>query len=766
MGRKRDRTGRRWRWATILALFLAGLLLDAWLQARPGAEVDVGGRDLGYVEGFSAKEAGAEGTYRWMEGRGTLHLGPVQAGRPLLLRLRMASGRPPDFPWPQLQVEVDGRTRTSFPLAPGLSEYALLLPPESLHNGELVVELAVETFREVEPPNRSLGLLMDRARLEVLDGRWDGVGWTVPRPAYTLVGAAIALLIWALGGTFGVAWVLGASSLALAALLTLAFPQNVLQAGPTLAVLSLLAALTAGLLRLLSPHWKAWARRLGEKAHGVLLLVFFLGLLLAFTPSLAADGIQYYAYLRSLAMDGDLHFANEFSPELAAHFSHVPSGLSRREAWTETGYVKNFASVGPAIVWSPFFGLGHLLALGGRALGWPWTTDGYSEPYIALIGFSSALSALVTLLLGYDLVRRLYGPSLGLLATVATFLGTTLFYYAFYEPDFAHALASCGVTLFLYLWVRHWGKRGPAQWFCLGLAGGFMTTLYWVNALFLLLPAGEMLGEVLQVFREPAARRRRSLARLVGGGLLFAGAALLAFSPQMIAWKIIFGRFLTQPQEGFATPAGFAPLQLLFSPLHGLLPWTPLAVLGMVGLFFLARERRPWGIWVLLALALYFGYNATLESWHGGGTFGLRRLTNAFPFFLLGVAALLERLRRRQAALSVLAAWLPVFWSGMVLLRFLTYALPHHPAELSQLSLEEFLFAPTNMPLERLPEALQTAFFPRWIRDLATLPRPASLLYGLVLLFLFGGMTLLVGWLLRRWLEGKKRPTSAKGRPA
>ena len=57
-----------------------------------------------------------------------------------------------------------------------------------------------------------------------------------------------------------------------------------------------------------------------------------------------------------------------------------------------------------------------------------------------------------------------------------------------------------------------------------------MTTLYWVNALFLLLPAGEVLGEVQRIFREPAARRRQSLARLVGGGLLFGGAALLALS--------------------------------------------------------------------------------------------------------------------------------------------------------------------------------------------------------------------------------------------
>lgn len=749
MGRKRNRAGRWWRWGALVFLLVAGLLLDAFLQARPAAELDIGGRDLGYLEGFSVKEVGERGTYRWMGGRGILYLGPVQAGRPVLLRLRLASGRPPEAPWPPLQVRVESRTWAVFPLSPTSAEYALLLPPETLH-GKVAAELVIETFREGEPPYRDLGLLAESARLETLGGRWK---WEMPRPAYTLVGAAVALLTWALGASFGPAWVLGAVSLALAAALMSAFPEEVLRAGPTLAVLFLLAAIIAGLLRLLSPRWKVWACRLGEQSPRILLLVFFLGLFLAFVPGLDADGVQYYAYLRSLAFDGDLHFANEFSPEMAALFPHVPSGLTRREAWTETGHVKNFASVGPAIVWAPFFAVGHLLALGGRALGLPWTTDGYSEPYLVLIGFASALSALVSLLLGYDLVRRLYGPALGLLATVATFLGTSLFYYAFYKPDFAHALASCGVMLFLYLWVRHWGKRTSLQWFYLGLAAGFMSTLYWIDALFALLPAGEIFREAVRIFREPAVRRIRSLGRLAGNALLFGGGALLAFSPQMVAWKIIFGHFLTQPQEGFATPVGFAPLELLFSPLHGLLPWTPLAFLGMVGLFFLAREKRPWGIWVLLGLALYFGYNATLESWHGGGTFGLRRLTNAFPFFLLGVAALLEQLRRRRAESAVAVALLPTFWSGMVLLRFLTYLLPHHPAELAQLSLDEFFFAPTNMPLERLPEVLQTAFFVRWAEHMGDF-WPAYLLYGLVLVVLFGGITLLVWRALVRRLAG------------
>jgi hypothetical protein len=540
------------------------------------------------------------------------------------------------------------------------------------------------------------------------------------------------------------------------------------------AVLRVLAAAVAGALRLLGRRWEQWASWLGERAIAVLLAIFLLTMLTSFFPHIEADGIEYYAYIRSLAFDGDLHFSNELS--INTPFPHVPYGLGAKK--TPTGYEPNFASVGPAIVWTPFFAVGHLLALGGHALGLPWTLDGYSEPYVVLICFGSTLSALVTLLLGYDLVRRLYGRALGLWATVATFFGTTLFYYAFYKPDFAHALAACAVTAFVSLWVRTFGRRTLVQWLWLGLAAGFMTTLYWIDALFCVLPALELGWEAVRIFTTKGTKDRealqrpdhaaRALSRLFLRGVAFAGTFLVAFAPQMIVWKIIYGDWFTVPQEGFATPSGFAGLELLLSPLHGLLPWTPLAVVGMVGLLWLAWEKRPWGTMVLAGMVVFFLYNATLGSWHGGGYFGLRRLTNAFPFFLLGLAALLDRLRRwRPAALpsagriaSVVVALLPTFWGLVVLLRYLAYTIPHYPLELEGLSLGEFLLAPDNIPLARIPEVLRLSFFVQWVVRLGERFRPADLVYGVLLIALFA----VSAWGVWRGMTRRRGDRATRGR--
>src|SRR5258708_39515324 len=82
------------------------------------------------------------------------------------------------------------------------------------------------------------------------------------------------------------------------------------------------------------------------------------------------DGLGYYAWLRSLLVDGDWSFDNEFD-EHNALADCVPPPHWR----TELGYRKNIWSVGPACVWSLtivrlHYGLQALNHLGG------WCTAG------------------------------------------------------------------------------------------------------------------------------------------------------------------------------------------------------------------------------------------------------------------------------------------------------------------------------------------------------------------------------------------------------
>ena len=64
----------------------------------------------------------------------------------------------------------------------------------------------------------------------------------------------------------------------------------------------------------------------------------------------------------------------------------------------------------------------------------------------------------------------------------------------------------------------------------------------------MLLPVSTFVRLLIAALRGASAQRRRQLARLWPGARVAAALLVLFFSPRMIAWRLIFGSFLTVPQ--------------------------------------------------------------------------------------------------------------------------------------------------------------------------------------------------------------------------
>src|SRR5258708_12150412 len=84
---------------------------------------------------------------------------------------------------------------------------------------------------------------------------------------------------------------------------------------------------------------------------------------------LQIHGFYYYAYLRSMAFDRDVDLTNDYRllgmGDKAQLFQPTPTGHAQ-SAWT----------IGPAIVWSPFFAVGHVVARRLHAGGAAGAVDG------------------------------------------------------------------------------------------------------------------------------------------------------------------------------------------------------------------------------------------------------------------------------------------------------------------------------------------------------------------------------------------------------
>lgn len=409
------------------------------------------------------------------------------------------------------------------------------------------------------------------------------------------------------------------------------------------------------------------------------------------TPYLRGDGVGYYAWLRSPVVDGDFHFENEFRRADPAVYAHVfdAEGELAPGQLTETGHVRNQFGVGASVVLAPFFLGAHAVVLTGRAVGLGWAADGFSLPYRWLTAFGGALLAFLGLVVAYRFARRFFGEGPALLATVAVWGASALPVYQYFLPFRPYVPAILFAALLLVVWHR--GGWDGRRWLALGLLGGLLVILHPVAVAWLLLPALSLLGWERGGIRE----------RLRAGSLLALGGAIAAV-PQMIGKAIVFGSPINpgyQAEWDFARPD---VLRVLFGARHGLISWTPVIGLALIGLWRLTRRvdrRLGLGLWaVFAAMVGILSVYATPE----GSSFSNRFFILFTPGFVLGGAALAawvwERRRPLARRLAVGATAVLIAWNALFAFQWAWGLLPKSEAiDWSTMARNQFTTAPREL---------------------------------------------------------------------
>ena len=389
------------------------------------------------------------------------------------------------------------------------------------------------------------------------------------------------------------------------------------------------------------------------------LLSSALTLALVSTKIRGADEIEYYSHLRSAVFDRDLDFTNEYE-----HFYNAnPQGLlafkqtflDRREP--KTGRPINFAPIGSAVVWSPFYLAAHALVTNGVLRG---PADGFSPVYTGAVAYGSSFLAILGFLIAFRTLKRYLGVTegLSLIAVLAIWFGTPAFYYMTVAPAFAHAPSIFAVSLLFLLWLRAKEKDGVFDWVLMGLSAGLAMQIREQGALFLIAP-GLDLG-----FRLIKGEVKRALER----GVAVIGAAGIVFAPQLLAYQALNGSFgptlLVQRKMDFASPHFF---DVLINPGHGLLLWTPLLLIAFLGLLRGAFRLGAVGVFVTAALLTQVYINGAVLSWHQAGAFGSRRFVDSTILFVIGFAfGLMATTPRTQKILVALAIW----WNLSLMMQF------------------------------------------------------------------------------------------------
>ena len=451
----------------------------------------------------------------------------------------------------------------------------------------------------------------------------------------------------------------------------------------------------------------------------VLTLLFLISLPAVTTRLYASDEIEYFAYLRSLYFDRDLSFDNEYryfyDHGIAQGGQMRSDGTGRRgdlfhrtflENTTATGLRTNFAPIGSALLWAPFYVMTDVGVRIARGLGSEVAADGFSHPYISSITYGSAVYGFLALVLSAIAARRIVGVTPGIVAAVC--FGTPLVFYMYVAPGFSHANSAFAVAAFVVTWLhvrRDWSAGGAAALGALAALMGMVRE----QDLFI------AIGPAVDFGRTLLSPRRHSVRGMLVAGVAGALAFAVCYVPQAVSYLVLFGHLGPDPiVAGKMTWTSPNAGRVLLSPDNGWLFWTPLALPALIGLVALASgygrgaagrgtvddtERRWIGGLCLAMLATQIYVSGSLSTWAGAGSFGQRRLVGLSIFLVIGLATLLQMMRAGWSrfvvnAIIVLSVW----WNLGLIAQFATGLMNRARVEPSRNAYNNFVTIPLQSP--------------------------------------------------------------------
>lgn len=326
------------------------------------------------------------------------------------------------------------------------------------------------------------------------------------------------------------------------------------------------------------------------------------------------DGKYYYTTARSLAIDQDFDFDNEYR------------NLSIYEPFSDTGFRVNKYAPGTSLVFLPvMFTIGVFDCATTSS---PCSQIGYSALYQISVGVTNIVLVFIGLYFVFLALSKYHTKTTSLYAVLSILFATNLLFYASFDPINSHPVSFFFSSLLLYVLLVH--KNTFLKWMILGIILGWSTLTRTMDVLLCIPIVYFALRENKEV-----GKKLRSLASI---GIMF----LLFFSIQIFFWQTIYGSIQSpylSGNEGFAFSSPHL-LEVLFNKDTGIVIWTPFVFLGFIALFKI-KEYFKW-IWIVTILTAFY-FISSWSSWDQGGSFGNRMLITYLPFISFGFAYIFDK---------------------------------------------------------------------------------------------------------------------------
>ncbi len=357
------------------------------------------------------------------------------------------------------------------------------------------------------------------------------------------------------------------------------------------------------------------------------------------------DRAGYYIYLPATFF---YHFDARKIPADLDQQTGGGLSIDQQKNKIETKY-----TCGVAILASPFFITAGLIS---RVAGYD-SEYGFSLLYIRMM----ALAAVVYLILGLWFLKKFldhyFTPFISYFVVTFIFLGTNLFYYALIDGMMSHVYSFFLFAVFLYSLKRYIDTRRYS----------FFIVLCIIFSLAILIrPTNILIGLLFFTLDAETAStwltRFRNLLK-PAYFLSFLAILLLIFIPQMVYWKYLSGHWLhfSYTGEGFDNWRTPQVAGVLFSPVNGLIAYSPLVILFLAGLVIMIIKKKANG-WSIAAIFLAVTVIcASWKMWYFGCSLGQRSFIEYYTVLALPFGYVTEKVFRTRKFLVTTILLFAVF---------------------------------------------------------------------------------------------------------
>lgn len=345
------------------------------------------------------------------------------------------------------------------------------------------------------------------------------------------------------------------------------------------------------------------------------------------------DVMVYYAYLPAYFIHEDIDFVD---PEVYHHGDHLRILYAQNPDGQR--YIRS--TCGMAMVYAPFFFIGHLAAM---VLGEP--TDGFSTPYL----FSLVIGTLIYLVVGLvflsKLLLRYFDDRTVSITLLVLYLGTNFLSYLTESMLYPHGFSFTLLVIVLYGSVR-WLENASIKWsVIIGLTASLLVLIRPVDVIFVV-----FLPLIGVISRKQLMERLQFLWHKKGHILLMLGVGLLIMIPQFIynyhlSGKLIFNVYAHSGERFFFTNPHL--LDSLFSYRNGWLVYSPLMIFSLIGIVLLLRKRSDWILYIIPVFLIYYFVLASWWCWWYAG-FGNRAYINMYPFLAVPLATTVHYVMKKS----------------------------------------------------------------------------------------------------------------------